>query len=220
MPQRTNLTGKVFNRWRVLHLGLPGPSPKYDTQWVCQCVCGTVRVVSASNLVSGKTKSCGCYAREVRVKHGLSKTPVHAVWRAMIQRTTNPNHDQYDDYLGRGISVSESWREFLNFYADMGEPPKEHTLERIDNDKGYNKENCRWAPWSDQARNKRTNYKVTHQGNTKCLQDWAEAHGLKVSVLRRRIHEWKWPIETALTAPVLRGVPRRHRRFRNLIVRL
>lgn len=83
-----------------------------------------------------------------------SRTPTYVTWAGMIQRTSNPHHSRYSTYGGRGIQVCDRWRSFPNFLADMGERPEGLTLDRIDNSKGYEPGNCRWATLSEQERNK------------------------------------------------------------------
>jgi hypothetical protein len=94
-------------------------------------------------------------------KHGLSNTPEYEAWHSMKQRCDNPNHKYFVYYGGRGITYCSQWSDFTNFFADMGSRPSpEHTLERIDNDKGYAPDNCKWATMVEQNNNKRTRYSV------------------------------------------------------------
>lgn len=119
--------------------------------WEFLCDCGNLKSAISSNVVSGKTKSCGC----LRVKHGNSSRPEWHVWYSMIDRCTNPKHAFWDRYGGRGISVCFDWLEFECFISDMGERPSiSHQLDRIDNDQGYNKYNCRWVLSAENVRNR------------------------------------------------------------------
>lgn len=121
------------------------------------------------------------------VSHGRSKTRLYGRWLAMRSRCENPNHEAYPDYGGHGISICTRWKRFENFLADMGEPKPGMTLERIDNNSGYNPDNCRWANRFEQARNKRGLRIVTANGETHCLGKWAEITGLSVATLSRRV---------------------------------
>ncbi len=113
----------------------------------------------------------------------------YSVWRGMINRCYNKNLISYKYYGGRGITVCDGWKnDFLSFYVDMGRRPSgKHTIERVDNDKGYSPENCIWATRDVQARNRRSNINLTCNGVTKCLQDWSDDTGLSASTIRRRL---------------------------------
>ena len=101
---------------------------------------------------------------------------IYGVWEGFIQRCTNKNNPRYENYGGRGIDVSEDWLKFKNFYNDMGDPPPNLTLDRKDNDKGYSKENCRWATLSQQGLNKQVAKKsktgITGVGWYKARSKW------------------------------------------------
>jgi hypothetical protein len=118
-------------------------------------------VVAAGHLVSGHTKSCGCLhlenAQSVGRKHGLSKLPEFRVWTNMRQRCLHPEHPTYPYYGGRGITICDRWRDdFAAFIADMGRRPSpDLTIERKDNEKGYEPGNCVWATRLTQSRNRR-----------------------------------------------------------------
>jgi hypothetical protein len=106
----------------------------------------------------------------------------------MIQRCTNPKVRVYKDYGGRGITFQASWREFANFYADMGDPPTEkHTLERSDVNGNYDKGNCIWITAFDQMANKRNNHRITYDGRTQILAAWARELGIHHATIRNRL---------------------------------
>lgn len=129
------------------------------TYSICDCSCGTKSFhTRVDGIRSGATASCGCLKKENNGKrtHGMYQTRVYKIWGGMIGRTSNPANQGYDGYGGSGISVSSEWREFENFYRDMGDPPTDkHSLDRIDGTKGYSKVNCRWANNSIQAKNQK-----------------------------------------------------------------
>ena len=120
--------------------------------WSCLCDCGNYSIVNTSDLTRGKTTSCGCS----RPRHGMSKTRFHNIWLTMRDRCNNPNCEFYYCYGGRGIVYDKSWDVFENFYNDMYSCYEEGlSIERIDVNKGYSKENCKWIHIKLQARNTR-----------------------------------------------------------------
>ena len=124
------------------------------------CSCGSVVIKRIDTLRTGNTLSCGCLAKEApRLRptaHGLKRTPEYRAWSGMHDRCGNPNGNSFEDYMGRGITVCERWKSFLNFLADMGvRPSSEHSLDRRDNDGNYEPGNCRWATAEEQAHNRR-----------------------------------------------------------------
>jgi len=149
-----DLTGKRFGRWAVIALH-PERSRGGQAMWACRCRCGTWRVVPGYNLRSGASRSCGCYRRERSTTHGLSDTRAYACWHNMLQRCFNPKHPSYSDYGGRGVGVHADWLSFENFFADMGDPPNGLSIERFNNDAGYQPNNCGWATPSMQVLNRR-----------------------------------------------------------------
>lgn len=127
----------------------------------CLCACGNQKVVASGDLLNARVKSCGCLRRELAAKKALlracdGKAPERAVWLSMIDRCTNPKARAFAHYGARGITVWGGWLDYRQFLADMGRRPSpRHSLDRIDNDKGYSPENCRWATAAQQMRNTR-----------------------------------------------------------------
>lgn len=127
----------------------------------------------------------------------------------MLARCRNPNTVAYPEYGGRGITVCERWSDFRNFFADMGEPTPGLTLDRIDNNLGYSKENCRWATRTQQGRNKRSNRILIVAGESKTMSEWAEATGLKLSTIWARVNKG-WSADDAVLLPLVTrraGIP-------------
>jgi hypothetical protein len=125
---------------------------------------------------------------------------VYAVWKRMIARCLDPNDRAYSRYGGRGIGVCERWLKFSNFYSDMGDVHKGMTIERIDNEKGYEPGNCKWATWKEQANNKRTSRYLEFQGKRQTVVQWAEEMKLNCFTLYARLSTG-WSVERALTTP-------------------
>ena len=150
----------------------------------CECtICG--RIVSQIYANAIKNESCGCVSTKKLIErsttHGLTRTPIHLVWVGMFARCYNEKHQHYNRYGGRGILVCDEWNDLSVFYQDMGDRPENASLDRIDNDKGYSKENCRWASIFDQARNRSSSKMVTIDGVTKCAKEWSEDEGATAS---------------------------------------
>jgi hypothetical protein len=205
------LIGKTFGRWTVT--AEAPPSSDRHLRVECCCQCGKVGIVAASRLRRGRSKSCGCLTAElfgIRVSkrlriHGLSATPEYNVWAAMCRRCTDPGCSSYKNYGGRGIGVFEGWRQsFETFLAHIGNRPKpELTLERVDNNRGYEPGNVIWATRHAQRRNQRSRvHLVTIDGVTKCLKDWALTNGIPYPTVQRRVYYLKWDDITAVTNPV------------------
>lgn len=161
MKPRLDLIGQRFNRWLVV--ARAADNKQGQTMFLCVCDCGLERIVRGSKLTNGYTKSCGCFKKEVHTTHGMHRTPEYVSWQAMVQRCTNPNSKEYPNYGGRGLTISESWMQFENFYADMGPrlSPK-HSLDRRDNMLGYIHSNCYWATRQQQQNNTRRNVVITY----------------------------------------------------------
>ena len=190
-----------LNRWTVLGEAPPKGKNKQDA-YFCRCDCGTERVISRYELTTGRSKSCGCLQKEVAKEvvvqrcttHGMSKSNTYKIWATMVQRCTNPNSTKYADYGGRGITVCERWRNsFSDFLADMGERPDGLSIERLDNYKGYNPENCVWADSFTQARNTRRTGRVTVNDKTKSITDWSKETGISSTLIRLRLDRGRPP---------------------------
>lgn len=148
--------------------------------WLCRCECGKELLVKATYLTQGHTKSCGCLSREncsligtngeARRKHGLCGTRLYNIWRNMKNRCYKPTSNSYKNYGARGITVCQEWLQSFQNFAEWAEKTgysDELTLDRIDGNKGYSPNNCRWATWEEQNRNRRPRKKKqgTEQGD-------------------------------------------------------
>jgi hypothetical protein len=218
MRARIDLTGQRFGRLTVLRFVEVRRS---QSMYACLCDCGQETMARAERLKNGKKRSCGCLMREVatavlargRLKHGfcLGGFPRwYHIYLGMVARCTNTAATGFQQYGGRGIRVCDRWlKSPADFLADMGEPPEDLSLDRIDNDGPYSPENCRWATRVEQQNNRRCNRNITHQGKTQSLSEWAREIGLTNATLTKRLRSWS--VDMALTAPVAQNKSSRYR---------
>ena len=205
MNQRVDLIGERYGKLLVVSAA----GSRYgQCLWACKCDCGNTTFVVAGNLRKKKgTVSCGCAISEALI--GRSSTHGHTganskhtkafrVWGCMIRRCTDKANKDWGRYGGRGITVCETWlNSFDAFLLDMGDPPESKSLDRINNDLGYSKSNCRWADRVVQGNNRGTNRLITYNGETNTMTCWARKLGINQSTLHRRIVHLGWPIEKA-----------------------
>lgn len=126
-------------------------------------------------------------AKEAPIRHGHVGTPTYFTWSSMNARCSNPKNTHYASYGGRGIKVCEKWRTFLGFLDDMGYRPPGRSLDRINNDMGYEPGNCRWATPEEQANNQQKTRRITHQGRTLSLSQWERELGISRSTIKHRL---------------------------------
>lgn len=217
MPkQEWNLTGQRFGRLTVTSFAeyRYQPCGRKNAYWNCLCDCGNTKVIKGGQLLRGGTKSCGCLAHDIRYKGGKSK--LYDVLRMMKKRCNDKSCKQYADYGGRGIKVCDKWSNGLDGYRNFRSWAEKNgykeglTIDRIDNDKGYSPQNCRWVTVKDQCRNKRNNIRITLDGKTQTFTEWCEEYGVPFDLAYNRYHALGWEPIDAFTKPV-----EIHRRLKN-----
>jgi len=154
----------------LVALGPAKPDANKRTRWLVRCDCGVEKLVDGAHMRYGKIRSCGCLAEDMgpehgrkhlarfaghNRRHGMSRTPIYAIWKTMWDRCRNPRNRDWKYYGGLGVRVCERWALFENFYADMGEAPSGLTLDRRDPFGDYEPSNCRWITHAEQVRNTR-----------------------------------------------------------------
>ncbi len=183
-----DLAGRRFGRLVVLRMD--GRNGRY-IQWLCRCDCGAEVRTRTGNLTNGYSRSCGCYGQQKRLEanrtHGKTDSRAYSSWLNMRARCLRPQHPAWNDYGGRGISVCDRWATFAAFYADMGDPPDGHTLDRIDVNGNYEPSNCRWATDKTQANNTRANRRLEFDGQARTMKEWSEFFGINYWTLRSRL---------------------------------
>ena len=175
--RKIDLTGQTFFDFYVIKES--DKRRNNNILWSCRCICGNIRDCLGRDLKIGKHKSCGCKRKDnlkkAVVTHGLTSTPEYNVWQTMKQRCNNKQSADYKYYGGRGIKICDRWDKFIFFLQDMGKRPSpEYSLERIDNNKMYCPENCKWDTKFNQSRNRRDNVWVEYNGEKIIVSDLAK----------------------------------------------
>ena len=205
MGKLIDLTGQRFGRLVVLERA--GHSSSNDVLWMCQCDCGTRKIINGRSLRRGKTLSCGCYMREIvgRIHriHGQYKSRLYRIWKGMLARCNIPSATSYSNYGDRGVNVAKEWFEFGNFekWAHSSGYTDDLTLDRIDTNGNYSPDNCHWVNRLRQGNNSRRNVLLTFNGEQRTTSEWAREVGINYETIRSRLLRG-WPIERALTEPV------------------
>lgn len=183
-----NRVGKKYGRLTVIKFS---HIEKRNACWLCKCDCGNEKIVSGHSLQKENTRSCGC----LKKSHGFFGTKFYIAWINLNVRCRNKNNVGFKYYGGRGIKVCKRWRKFENFRDDMHESYLKHveefgirqtTIDRIDSNKNYYKENCRWATITEQNRNKRSNIRITIKGKTLTLKEWSRELNLSVHTVTKK----------------------------------
>lgn len=199
------------------------PTTSDRQRGVFMCSCGVELTAHLSEVKRGRSTSCGCKGREATRKrsttHGHARhgqvSSEYKSWRCMRKRCLDPSHEEYHRYGGRGLSIEPTWvLDFQSFINDMGlKPSRKHTLERLNNDLGYFKENCMWATMKEQANNRSNNVFVLFKGEKKTISQWATLYNIDSHALRSRVSKG-WDIERALTTPL--NTKNSHRKINNI----
>lgn len=202
-----DLSGKRFGSLSVIERTktVKERDRSYAHFWRCRCDCGAELEINHRYLTRGSKRSCGCDELPSQLKHGgtrnYQRSAEYRTWAAMLERCNSPSSASYKNYGAIGRVVCERWNQFSAFIEDMGRRPTAgHTLERIDNEKGYSPENCKWATRKEQMRNVRYNVHLTLDGRTQCVAAWAEELGLSAMKIYKRLYRG-WSQERALTEP-------------------
>lgn len=194
MQQFFDYTNQKFGYLTVLELdkSFKGQGRK----WICKCECGNIKSISTSALNNGHAKSCGCHSHDgkkgVNKTHGMSQTRIYSEWISMKKRC-KPNQKESKTYYDRGISVCDEWlNDFVNFYQWAMEHGYNDSLsiDRIDNDKGYYPDNCRWIPIEKQQGNKSNTIYVFYKGEKYCLRQLCQKINFPYQTAHRRYSKW------------------------------
>ena len=208
MGKFQDLTGQRFGKWLVLRVShIRSRVADQPTKWLCRCDCGAEVEVYATSLTRGMSTSCGCKMVERSRTHGLSAHPLYDIWAGIRSRILNESDDVYDRYGGRGLAMEPEWQdsptEFIRWVEDnLGERPSpSHSIDRMENDKGYLKSNIRWATSTQQGRNKRNNHLLTIGDDTRTLSEWSVLTGVQASTIRARLKA-RWPTDKAINTQI------------------
>lgn len=194
-----DLTGQKFGRLTVMNL-LSERAKNGMKIYKCLCDCGNYVNVRYGNLTSGNTKSCGCFNSDYSSKRNSTHTRLYKIYYNMKTRCYNKNATRYADWGGRGITICEEWLDdFMSFY-DWAINNGYHdslTIDRIDNNKGYSPDNCRWITNKEQSNNRRNNILLTYNHVTKTIKEWANDLGINYYTVIGRYHR-NWSDEECL----------------------
>lgn len=199
---KTPATGTKFGR-----LEFTGNVRRVDkgsyvvTEYECLCECGNTGFYARGNLMSGHTKSCGCFALEIRTTHRLTDSVTYKTWDSMVQRVTNPTKATRKNYFDKGIDMDPRWLSFDAFLSDMGERPDGLTIERRDGTKGYWPWNCEWADRKTQNNNTSRNVFLSVDGVRMTVAQACERYGISRGALSKRLAKGM-DVLLALTTPV------------------
>lgn len=196
MGKKIDMVGKKIGRWLVIK-ETKNRTSNGSVKFLCKCDCGKYKEVNGALLRNGQSTSCGCYNREIITNpNRIRGTKLYGVYNSMKQRCYNENDKAYKNYGKRGIKVCNEWLEtgynFIKWAKENGY--KEGLwLDRIDNNKDYTPDNCRWASPKEQQNNKRTNHLFTYKGETHTIKEWSIIKNINYGTLMQRVNENKEP---------------------------
>jgi hypothetical protein len=200
LSRKIDITGQRFNK--LIAIRYNHMTPNSGQVWLFLCDCGNEKVVTVHDVKRGHSTSCGCHNKTKNITHGRSSHPMFVIWKTIRSRCYNEKSKDYGRYGGRGIVMCDEWRDsFESFYRDMGDRPPEHTIDRIDNDLGYSKGNCRWCTTKEQGRNKRNTIFVEYNGEKRPLIEVCEELSINYGSVANRIRRLGWSSERALNTP-------------------
>lgn len=216
MSKRLDLVGQRFGKLMVLKFS--GTDKRGATTWECKCDCGNIKIIGRNSLKYGSSRSCGCLQKSklskrqsgsgnVQYVHGLRKSRFYGIFYSVLYRCNNKKNVRYKDYGGRGIECE--WKSFLEFKKDMYESYIKHiekygeentSIDRINNNGNYYKENCKWSTHKEQQRNTRYNKNFIYRNKQYCVSALYEKLKPPVSlnVFYVRLTKYKWNIEKAI----------------------
>ena len=207
--KKINEVGKKYGYWSVLSESKKRSYGKLAFN--CECKCGSQKIIVGSELRMGRTMSCGCLSKELKTKHGMSETRQYQIYNGIKKRCLNRKSKSYINYGGRGIKICQRWMKgFENFWEDMKEGYSDDlTIDRIDNDGDYCKENCRWADMETQLNNRRNSVFLTFGGVTKTISQWERKLKTKGGTLKHRVY-YGFDDLDIITKPIKKNI-KKHR---------
>lgn len=206
MPKAIDITGKKF--FKLTAIKFVRKDKRGSHYWLFRCDCGKEKVIRKSHILEKMTKSCGCHHKAFLVTHDMSTTRFYRIWNNIVYRCISPNAIRWEQYGGRGIKCE--WKSFEDFRDDMYESYLEHcqshgekntSINRIDNDGNYFKDNCEWEIAKNQARNRKTNRIIEWKGFKRTVMEWSEKTGIDRHNIEGRLQHG-WSISKALTQKV------------------